>query len=391
VRRHLRGLALGLALALAAAAAAAAEGASPTREAREAELGELRQRIQALRDRLEETRAAREGLQEELREVELAGARIAADLRQLEQAVAAGRARLTALGREREGRERVLAAQRESLARLVRADYAAGRRDYLTLLLNQEDPSRLSRVLAYHRYVERARADEVARLRAQVAELSVLAGTLDREQEALQSLQAEKSEAQKVLAEQRQVRAAVLARLAEEVRTSGAELTRLTTNARQLEKLIEALREALPDIPEGLGQQRRFAERKGSLPWPSAGRLRAGFGGPRTGGLTWQGVVIGAPAGAPVLAVHPGRVAFADWLRGFGLLIIVDHGEGYMTLYGQNQGLLREAGDWVEAGEAIATVGDSGGSSETGLYFEVRQKGTPLNPSQWCRGSPGRG
>jgi septal ring factor EnvC (AmiA/AmiB activator) len=388
VRRRLLALTLGLALA---ASAAATEVPSPTRETREAELAEVRQRIQALRDRLEETRAAREGLQEELREVELAGAQIAAELRQLEQAVAAGRARLTALGREREGRERVLAAQRESLARLVRADYAAGRRDYLTLLLNQEDPSRLSRVLAYHRYVELARADEVARLRARVAELTELVTTLDREQEALRSLQAEKSEAQKALAEQRQVRAAVLARLGEEARTSGAELARLSANARQLEKLIEALRQALPDIPEGLGQQRRFSDRKGSLPWPSAGRLRAGFGAPRTGGLTWQGVVIDAPAGSPVLAVHPGRVAFADWLRGFGLLVIVDHGEGYMTLYGQNQGLLRQAGDWVEAGEAIATVGDSGGSSETGLYFEVRQKGTPLNPSQWCRGPPGRG
>lgn len=390
MRRELTALAIAAAAALAAAPAGSAPP-SPTREAREAELGDVRERIQEVQGRLEETRAARENLQEELRAVELGGAQLAAELRQADQAIADVRTRLGALGREREARERALAAQRAALARLLRADYATGRHDYLALLLNQEDPSRLSRVLAYHRQVERARAKEVSQLRERLAALAEVEASLGREEDTLRAWQAEKSEAQKALAEQRQTRAAILARLGEQLRASGAELERLTANARQLEKVIEALREALPDIPEGLGQRRRFAELKGSLPWPSAGRVRSGFGAPRTGGLTWQGVVIDAPAGTPVLAVHPGRVAFADWLRGFGLLVIVDHGDGYMTLYGQNQGLLRQAGDWVEAGEPLATVGDTGGSSEPGLYFEVRQKGTPLNPIQWCRGTAGRG
>ncbi|MBP7712725.1 MAG: peptidoglycan DD-metalloendopeptidase family protein [Gammaproteobacteria bacterium] len=365
--------------------------APPGREAREAELGGVRQRIEEVRGRLEETRTVREGLQEELRAAELAGSQLAMELRQTEKAIGAVRARTDTLAREREGLEKALAAQRRLLARLVRADYAGGRHDYLALLLNQKDPSRLSRILTYHRQVERARAAEVERLRAQLSALAQVEDALAREEESLRALQAEKTAGQRELAEQRRARQAVLARLAAELRASGAELERLTTSAKQLERVIAGLSQALSDIPEGAGERRRFIDSRGSLPWPASGRVRAGFGAPRAGGLTWQGVVIEAPAGSPVLAVHPGRVAFADWLRGFGLLLIVDHGEGFMTLYGQNQGLLRQAGDWVEAGEAVATVGDTGGSSETGLYFEVRQKGTPLNPALWCRGNPGRG
>ena len=351
----------------------------------------MRQRIEEVRGRLEETRTIREGLQEELRAAELAGSQLAMELRQTEKDIAAVRARTDTLARDREGLEKSLAAQRRLLARLVRADYAGGRHDYLALLLNQQDPSRLYRVLTYHRQVERAHAAEVERLRTQLAALAQVEDALAREEESLRALQAEKTAGQKELSEQRRARQAVLARLAVELRASGAELERLTTSAKQLEGVIAGLSQALPDIPEGAGERRRFADSRGSLPWPASGRVRAGFGAPRTGGLTWQGVVIETPAGSPVLAVHRGRVAFADWLRGFGLLLIVDHGEGFMTLYGQNQGLLRQVGDWVEAGEAVATVGDTGGSSEAGLYFEVRQKGTPLNPAQWCRGNPGRG
>ena len=365
--------------------------ADPAREAKEAELGAVRQRIDELRARVGQSRAVRDDLQEELRTVELLGAQLSAEMRQLDQALAAGKSRLAALAEDRRTRERGLAAQRTALARLVRADYARGHRDSLTVLLNQEEPSRVARVLTYHRYAERARGEQIRRVREEIAALGEVEAALAREQEALQSLQVEKAAAQQTLADQRQARATVLARLNDEIRASGAELDRLAEDARRLEKVIETLRNILPDIPDALGQSRRFAAMKGTLPWPTQGRFRHGFGAPRQGGLAWQGVVIAAPAGTSVQAVHHGRVAFADWLRGFGLLVIVDHGDGYMTLYGQNQSLLRQVGDWVEAGEPLATVGDTGGSSDTGLYFEIRQRGTPLNPAQWCKGTPSRG
>jgi septal ring factor EnvC (AmiA/AmiB activator) len=259
------------------------------------------------------------------------------------------------------------------------------------LLLNQEDPDRVGRALAYHRYVQRAYVERLRAVEARLTEVAEVEREIERERATLLGLQGEQGRARTVLAEQRQARAEVLARIQKELGETGAEIARLTEDARQLERLIESLKGRLPDIPETLEPAKPFAEMRGTLPWPTQGRVQVGFGSPRPGGLTAQGVVIAAPGGAPVHAVHAGRVAFADWLRGLGLLLILDHGDGFMSLYGHNRELLRAEGDWVGAGEPVATVGDSGGSAEAGLYFELRRQGAPLDPARWCRGSPGRG
>jgi septal ring factor EnvC (AmiA/AmiB activator) len=144
----------------------------------------------------------------------------------------------------------------------------------------------------------------------------------------------------------------------------------------------------LVDIPAEADGQQPFHSRKGKLRWPARGRLAQRFGAPRSGGLRWRGVMIEAQEGGEVRAVSQGRIAFSDWMRGFGLLLIIDHGDGYMSLYGHNQTLYKEVGEWVDTGEVVALLGASGGRTESGLYFEMRHKGRPINPVHWCAGKP---
>ena len=177
----------------------------------------------------------------------------------------------------------------------------------------------------------------------------------------------------------------VVARLTQELNDQSRQLDRLQSDERDLQTLITGLEEALADIPAEHPQQLAFVGLRGRLPWPASGRIVNRFGSPKLGALVWDGVMISAPEGREVRAVHHGRVAFADWLRGFGLMLIVDHGDGYMTLYGHNQSLFKEAGDWVEVGEPVALVGSSGGREQAGVYFGIRYQGRAVDPAKWCR------
>jgi septal ring factor EnvC (AmiA/AmiB activator) len=177
----------------------------------------------------------------------------------------------------------------------------------------------------------------------------------------------------------------VMAVLNADIQQKGNELNTLQQDAERLVKLLEQLRkQAAAAVLEPINRK-PFRAAKGKMPWPATGRMAVRFGVRKKSGLTWDGVMIAAPEGEEVRAVHHGRVVFADWLRGFGLLLIIDHGGGYMTLYGHNQALLKESGEWVDTNEAVATVGRSGGRASTGVYFEVRRKGRPVNPGIWCR------
>ncbi len=185
-------------------------------------------------------------------------------------------------------------------------------------------------------------------------------------------------------------RSQVLSRLIRDLKDQGRRLDRLQSDERDLKALIDGLEQALADIPVEQPLEVAFSGRRGRLPWPARGRIVKRFGSPRLGGIVWDGVMISAPKGQEVRAIHHGRVAFADWFRGFGLLLILDHGDGYMTLYGHNQSLFKEAGDWVEENEPIALVGSSGGRQQAGVYFGIRHQGRAVNPVRWCR-RPTRG
>jgi len=177
----------------------------------------------------------------------------------------------------------------------------------------------------------------------------------------------------------------LLATLDREVSDRAQAIERLKQDEARLQRLLQQLEQVLPPLPGDFPKDGRFADQRGRLPLPVVGHIRATFGEPKkVGTLKWRGVLVDSPAGSDVRAVFRGRVAYADWLRGFGLLLILDHGNGYMTLYGHNQGLYKEVGEWVEGGEIIAAVGATGDTTYPGVYFEVRQNGKPRDPLQWC-------
>jgi len=245
-------------------------------------------------------------------------------------------------------------------------------------------------MMVYYDYLNRARAEKMRAIRQRMSDLAETEKDIQREELMLAQLHDEQQRELAALNRNQVERQAVVAQLTRELQDQGQQLDRLQTDERELKTLIRGIEEALADIPAEHPQQQRFARLRGQLPWPAAGRITYTFGAPKLGSLRWDGVMISAPEGREVRAVHHGRVAFADWLRGFGLLLIVDHGDGYMTLYGHNQSLFKEAGDWVDVNEPVALVGSSGGREQSGVYFGIRHQGRPVNPAKWCRRPNGR-
>ena len=228
----------------------------------------------------------------------------------------------------------------------------------------------------------------IRRIAGTVDELEALEAKTAEEALDISTIRDEKRQGLAELERQRAARADAVRALAERIRDRESRAAQLRVDERRLVTLVTALRTELADVALEIRDTSPFGELRGKLPWPVNGALLARYGAPRDGsGLTWQGMLIGAPAGEPIRSIHRGRVAYADWLRGFGLLLIIEHGDGFMSLYGHNETLTREPGDWVESGEIIATVGDSGGHLQSALYFEIRRTGKPVNPRRWCAGS----
>ena len=280
-----------------------------------------------------------------------------------------------------------LTERRRHLARAVRASYRFARRDPVAMLLDVESLLDIDRVLAYHSFIERAHAEKIRGIAGAVAKLEVQETKVAEKAAAIAALRDEKQRRLAELEDQRAARARAMQALAERIRDGESRAVQLRTDEHQLVELIDALRASLTDAALDIRDNRPFEELRGKLPWPVSGTSLASYGAPRgESGLTWQGVLIGAPAGEAVRSIHRGRVAYAGWLRGFGLLLIIEHDDGFMSLYGHNQTLTRETGDWVESGEIVATVGDSGGNPRPALYFEIRRAGNPVNPRRWCAG-----
>ncbi len=379
-------LVLSMMAVLPGAPQAADSSASRDSRATQAELEALRHKIQGLRGGLSTARGRHSELAAELQTAEQAIGRLSSRLRELDRELKAQRRELRALRREEKKLTKMLDRQRGALARQVRASYAMGRQEYLKLLLNQQDAATLGRTLAYYDYLNRARVARIETITRHVQRMERVRREIGREQKRREALRGEVADQKTRLEQTRRQRQAVLQRLDAEIRTKEQRLTAYLEDARQLGQLLRGLREALADIPARPGDRQPFGALRGRLPLPSEGKLLARYGTPRkAGNLRWNGVLIGASEGTEVRAVSHGRVAFAEWLRGFGLMVILDHGDGYMTLYGYNQSLYVETGDWVEPGEVLATVGRSGGRRSPGLYFEIRHHGKPTNPLRWCR------
>ncbi|RJQ49124.1 MAG: peptidase M23 [Gammaproteobacteria bacterium] len=356
-------------------------------KATQADLDQLRSRIESLRENLTRSEGERSAVRIELRDMEQKIALSGKRLHQIARELQSRERKLDELRREQAREQEKLGAQRNALAAQMRAAYIMGREPYLKLLLNQQDPSALGRSLAYYGYFNRLRSARMTEAAARLSSLARLEQGI-REETAQRLILREREQAErKAYLANRAARTEVLAKLNSEIRTRGDELERAVQDEKRLAELLRKLEPALARIPRETGgpPDTPFAALKGKLHWPVQGQISAPYGSERLEGrLRWQGVLIEAPEGNEVHAVSRGRVAFSGWLRGLGQLVIVDHGGGYLTLYGHNQALYKEAGDWVEAGEAIASVGASGGRDKPALYFEVREQGEPRDPALWC-------
>lgn len=307
-------------------------------------------------------------------------------LRRLSRKLRASKKKLGTLKKNRHREEQKLAAQRKLLGRQIRSAFMIGRQEYLKLILNQEDPALFGRTLVYYDYFNQARSEQIGEVQAALQEIEKLSAGIRVETKKLQQIQSKRQAKKKALEKTYRTRALVLARLGEEIKNKDQRLAQMSANEKHLENLLQAINKAMPDIFDEADNQKPFAAYRGKMIWPVRGRLKRLFGKRRRAGkLKWNGDMILAPKGRAVHAISHGRVAYADWLRGYGLLLIIDHGDGYMSLYAHNQSLYMETGDWVKANETIGEVGNSGGQRASGLYFEIRYRGRPTNPSRWCK------
>ena len=356
------------------------------RKQRAAELEQLRNRIERLQKGLNKTIDQRDSEREELRKLDVEIGVLVRTLRDLDERLRAQSVRLKTLREKQRSAKSQLQRQHDTLAQQVRATFAMGRQEYVKLLLNQDDPAAVSRVLTYYQYLGRARAQQMTGTRAALSKLRALKEDVEQQQQELQTLRAAKVQRKQALEVAHARRTEIVAALGRRVHDQTEEIARLRADEQRLQRLLEQLEDYLAGIPRDPSFNSRFRDFRGKLPLPTKGKFLAHFGEPKkSGNLRWKGVLLGGREGQDVISVARGRVAFADWLRGFGLLLILEHGDGYMTLYGYNQSLYTQVGDWVEAGQVIASLGNTGDVPEVGVYFEIRHQGQPRDPQQWLR------
>ncbi|MEJ8567522.1 murein hydrolase activator EnvC family protein [Elongatibacter sediminis] len=348
----------------------------------EQRLEALQQDIRSLQEDLSRSRTAQQSEQSALRQLDLRIQENTRTLKRLDHEVDEHRQHLAELEEERDREHTRILAGEDDLSRLLALTYRLARQSRIKLVLNQDDPLRVARLLAYHDYISRAQADRIASLRSTLRELDRLYSDIEIALQGIERLQHEETVAREALQAQREERENLIEELERQIGGGEKRLAELERDRADLERLIERLGDALADIPANLGQEVDLKARKGKLAMPLSAPVRHAFGQPRAAGLRWQGWLLGATPGTEVGAIAHGRVAFADWFRGYGLMLIIDHGKGFLSLYGYNESLLRDVGDWVEPGEAIATVG-TGPGGDPGLYFELRRDGKAVDPAAW--------
>jgi len=388
LRRRARRGAFALA-ALAACVAGTAPAVPPQTQARktQAELDAIKSQIDRISRQVSEDQVERSRVSRELRSAELSVGKARGELEALRRGRAERAARRAALAADKRVHEADLAENRSALAGQMRAAYLIGREEPLKLLLNQQDPERAGRMFVYYSYFGHARAQQIQSIEADVAAIAQLDTAVQAEDEKLAELEKQQRAQLAQLEQARSKRSDVLASLTAESNSRAQSLERLKSQQSGLEKLLRELRRAIEKFP--VDNNDAFARLRGKLAWPVTGKLVARFGETRAGGLKWDGVLVATERGAPVRAIFGGRVIYADWLPGLGLLTIVDHGEGYMSLYGHNERLYKAVGERVSPGDTLGSAGDSGGSNRPELYFEIRKGGKAVDPRPWFKaGSP---
>lgn len=351
----------------------------------QAQLKELQAAIASVKSQLKKNQQEQSKAEKQLAKSDKLLSLATKVLRQTDNKIATKQQELTQLAAEKKQKQAESQKQKVLLANQLKSAYKSGNEEYLKLLLNQEDPAKVTRMLKYYDYLNKARVDNIQALQQNLKrlaeiEIAINANILDLK--TLKKSQQEQQAEQLVLKQQQQK---ALQALKDEYSSDNQRLSKLRRNEQELQKLLAQLEETLKNFspPQTLNGLAQF---KKKLSWPTKGSILHRFGSRKLdSSLRWNGIVISGKEGREIRAIHQGRVVFSDWLRGFGLMTIVDHGKGYLSLYGQNQSLLKNAGDFVEAGEPIATIGQSGGFPQSALYFEIRYKGKPQNPLKWIR------
>jgi septal ring factor EnvC (AmiA/AmiB activator) len=372
---------------LAAGLLAALPGAADDSSAKQQQLDKLRARLTQVQQAQDAALQKRDAVQVQLRGSERAIASATHEYQELDRQVGGAEGQLTELQRQKATRQAALDAQKAALAQQMQAAYREGQDSQLRLLLDAQDPETVGRLLAYYDYVNQARAARITTVHQELTALDQVDTHIQQQLANLKKLRDNRAASLAELQAHGKSRRQLLASLDAGIKSRNAEISRLNKDQQAMQSLVDSLRQAMQDVPPELQQGKRFAALRGHLLWPVGGKMLNYFGQSRAGGhLHWEGDLIAAPTGTPVRAISQGRIVYADWMPHFGLLVIVDHGEGYLSIYAHNQNVTHQVGDYVKAGETIAALGDSGGQDQPALYFELRHGNTTLDPRRWCRG-----
>lgn len=374
-----------LALALLVIGTAPAALSQSDEERARAQLRELQADIGRINREITSASARRDSLQGQLREAERQQSAIQRALNDNRARIAEQNTALAGLRSEQAELQQALSDQQSRIAVEMRTAWQMGQQGQLKVLLNQERPDTVARMMTYYRYFFRARNDLLLAYRDTLDKLATTQQNIDSTLADLRAREEQLTGQQRKLAAAQRSREQAVAQLNSSIADNSARLKQLEQDRKELQALIDAIEKAVVNLQVPDNYQ-PFSEARGKMPWPVPGRASHRFGNARNQGkMRWQGVKIPGTAGIEVKAIHHGRVVYSDWLRGMGLLLIIDHGDGFMSLYAHNQTLLRDVGEWVTAGTTISTLGNSGGLDSPALYFEIRHRGKPVNPADWCR------
>ena len=358
-------------------------------------LDNLRQRITALQHDLEKTGESKSEASDALRESERAISNSNRTLAALAQQQRAAKHSLSQLQQQTKQLEAGMQGQQALLGKLLFQQYLGGQQEYLKLLLNNHDPNQVAREMRYYQYIARSRAAWIKTLRGNLEQLNALAQQTRQKGVEIAALQAEEKSQKQSLEKDKLARQQVLTQFARQLKQQRHKIGRLQRDENRLAQLINKLAAMLSQpkdggvfdndkLPDNRFDGKPFDQLKGKLVLPVKGKVGNKFGSVRPDStVLWRGLLVHAASGQAVKAVAAGRVVFADWLRGFGNLLIIDHDQGYMSLYGNNETLYKQVGDTLSGGDTVAAVGNTGGNEDSGLYFELRHKGKPLDPMKW--------
>jgi len=348
------------------------------------ELQKLKETISSFQKQAAQTKSQYQKELDALKDADRAVGRSKKELHSIENKLQGSEQRLALLAKQKSDKQKLMSESQSLLAEQIRSAHRVGERQSLRVLLNQQDPQAVSRTMKYFEYFNSARLGEISQAETRIAELINLESEIAKAQADLLPLREEQRYAIAGLNEQRKHQARFISQLDRQLKDDKTKLKKLLVDRRQLEQLIDQLAKA--DIKDdGLLVAEPFRSRRGKLSWPTSGRLTELFGTAKTGSLTWDGVMISTKVGEPIRAIHSGRVVYADWLRGLGLLVILDHGDNYLSLYGHNETINKSIGDWVDSQEVIGAASKSRSGSQAEVYFGIRYKGRPSNPKKWCQ------